>query len=154
MTWDIRAIAPSDSQSLGVWLNDIPDNPWPLSAVSDCVDKPDYYLRLCCHQSQAIGLCIANRVGPECNLLYIAVAPPQRQHGVGAALLDDLLNFCRKQNLESIFLEVRESNRAAIALYQRAGFVQVGLREHYYPAPISKASEREHALIFSLAIAQ
>lgn len=72
----------------------------------------------------------------------VAVAPDARRHGVASALLDV---FCRfgEVNLAFLTLEVRKSNTAAIALYGKHGFQQVGLRPGYYQHP------REDAVIMT-----
>ena len=72
----------------------------------------------------------------------IAVEEAARKHGVASALLDV---FCRfgEVNLAFLTLEVRKSNAAAIALYEKHGFEQVGLRKGYYQRP------REDAIIMT-----
>ena len=72
----------------------------------------------------------------------VAVEEAARRHGVASALLDV---FCRfgQANLAFLTLEVRASNTAAIALYQKHGFAQVGLRKNYYTNP------REDAIIMT-----
>ena len=64
----------------------------------------------------------------------VAVEPDARRHGVASALLDV---FCRfgEVNLAFLTLEVRASNQAAIALYEKHGFTQAGLRKNYYDKP-------------------
>ena len=72
----------------------------------------------------------------------IAVEPNARRHGVADELLDV---FCRfgEANLAFLTLEVRASNQAAIALYEKHGFTQAGLRKNYYEKP------REDAVIMT-----
>ena len=72
----------------------------------------------------------------------VAVSPDARRHGVASALLDV---FCRfgAANLAFLTLEVRKSNTAAIALYEKFGFRQAGLRPGYYQHP------REDAVIMT-----
>ena len=72
----------------------------------------------------------------------VAVEPDARRHGVASALLDV---FCRfgEANLAFLTLEVRASNQAAIALYEKHGFTQAGLRKNYYEKP------REDAVIMT-----
>ncbi len=65
----------------------------------------------------------------EAEVLNLAVAPSARRRGVALALI-------RALPLTNIFLEVRESNRAARALYQKAGFTEAGIRFGYYSNPV------------------
>jgi ribosomal-protein-alanine N-acetyltransferase len=67
----------------------------------------------------------------ECDLLNLAVAPSYRRQGIGRALIRGL--FESRQG--TIFLEVRESNQAARALYKSMGFQEVKLRLQYYQSP-------------------
>ena len=71
-------------------------------------------------------------------------APTER--GAGRAFQGPLLKVARQHGAETAFLEVRESNRRARALYRRLGFVEVGRRRDYYPA----LNGREDALVLSL----
>lgn len=71
----------------------------------------------------------------ESTLENMAVATHWQRQGVGKRLLAAGLLWCRAQASEAVFLEVRESNRAAIALYERAGFLSVGNRPGYYREP-------------------
>jgi ribosomal-protein-alanine N-acetyltransferase len=68
----------------------------------------------------------------EAELLNIGVAAAHQRKGLGRALLAAILAVAAERSLARVFLEVRASNLAAIALYQRAGFLQVGVRRGYY----------------------
>lgn len=68
----------------------------------------------------------------EAELLNIGVAATWQRKGLGRAILHEMLAVARNKNMHRVFLEVRSSNVAAIALYRSAGFVEVGLRRGYY----------------------
>ena len=82
-----------------------------------------------------LGFLVARRVVSEWELENIVVAPEVRRKGCGQCLLDALLAHAAETNSDSIFLEVRESNAAARALYHDAGFRQSGRRQSYYKNP-------------------
>ena len=63
----------------------------------------------------------------------IAVAPPHRRHGLGRSLMDAVLRELHGRRTAALFLEVDETNVAALALYRRLGFFEVGKRGGYYP---------------------
>jgi len=84
----------------------------------------------------------------EMHLLNITVAPAWQGRGLGQELLDTLQAMARAQSLGSMWLEVRESNHRARALYRRRGFSEAGLRRDYYPA----AGRREDAIVMRLPI--
>jgi len=74
-------------------------------------------------------------------LANIAIADGHRGRGLGALLLGRMLDVGRAQNVASVYLEVRSSNEAAVGLYERFGFVHIGVRKSYYNKP------REDALV-------
>ena len=82
----------------------------------------------------------------EAQLLNLTVAPPARRRGLGRRLLRRLLADARGAGSEQCFLEVRESNHAAIALYLREDFAPVARRAGYYP-PAAGTDRREDALV-------
>lgn len=82
--------------------------------------------------------------GDEAHILTIAVQPSWRGRGIGAWLLLRMCQEARGAGARTVSLEVRPSNRAALALYQGLGFRQVGRRRRYYP-------DKEDALILELA---
>lgn len=68
----------------------------------------------------------------EAELLTIGVAAAFQRQGLGGAMLAAVLAAAFARQLSRVFLEVRASNRGAIALYRRAGFLEVGMRRAYY----------------------
>ncbi len=90
-----------------------------------------------------LGYAVQCLVLDEATLLNIAVEPNAQGRGLGWRLLQQVLNSARDSGAVVCFLEVRVSNAPAIALYQRAGFSEVGRRKRYYAA----ADGREDALV-------
>lgn len=76
-------------------------------------------------------VCLA-AVPPEADVQTIAVAPRSQGRGLGRQLLDALLDEARRRGCTQVFLEVLDTNEAAIALYERAGFERQGRRRDYY----------------------
>ncbi len=95
-------------------------------------------------QGEPAGYVIASAAGGEAELLNISVAAGFQGQGIGHALLDFIVAQVQAQ-AEILFLEVRPSNRGAIALYHAHGFNEVGMRPDYYPAE----NGREDALILA-----
>lgn len=93
-----------------------------------------------------LGFLIARFQTPECELENIVVSPGARRKGVGKRLLNALLLAATEINCESLFLEVRESNRVARAFYENAGFRFHGRRKSYYSNP------DEDAILYRLAV--
>lgn len=68
----------------------------------------------------------------EAELLTIGVAASFQRKGLGGAMLSGMLAAAVEKGLTRVFLEVRAANLAAIALYRRAGFAEIGVRRAYY----------------------
>jgi ribosomal-protein-alanine N-acetyltransferase len=89
-------------------------------------------------ESEAPGIrafLVAQRVDAEWELENIVVARPARRRGLGGILLGEFVAHARAEKGREIFLEVRESNECARALYRKAGFEETGLRRSYYSDP-------------------
>ena len=71
-------------------------------------------------------------IPPEAELLRVAVRPKGRRRGAGRAMLNEMFRLLRLQQVATIYLEVSEINRSAIALYEKSGFVVTGNRPGYY----------------------
>ena len=78
------------------------------------------------------GYCCYSIVFEECELMRICTMPKYRRMGVAAGLLDDLIADARESGCETIFLEVRKSNKAAVLLYESRGFAYSYTRYTYY----------------------
>jgi ribosomal-protein-alanine acetyltransferase len=97
-------------------------------------------------ERQLCGFVIPRITDDECELENIVVTPGQTRHGTGSALLSEFFRRARAGGVQRIFLEVRESNVAARALYEKLGFVEHGRREEYYSDP------SEAAMLYSLSL--
>jgi len=73
--------------------------------------------------------------GDEAEVLLLGVDPARRRRGLGRLLLEAGLRLAASRGAARVFLEVRPSNRAALALYRAAGFEEVGRRRDYYRSP-------------------
>jgi ribosomal-protein-alanine N-acetyltransferase len=84
----------------------------------------------------------------EATLFNIAVDPAYQRRGLGRALLEHVIDEVEKRGVVTLWLEVRASNVAAIALYESLGFNEATIRRNYYPT----ADGREDAIIMALPI--
>lgn len=91
------------------------------------------------------GFILARQTLDEAEILTLAVDPSARRRGVGAALVSTALAAVAAAGATAMFLEVGESNEAAIGLYAVAGFTRIGLRRDYY-APGSHALAMRRSL--------
>ena len=86
-----------------------------------------------------LGYVVAMVAGQEAEIADLAVSPDARRRGIGRALIDRLLADLEAEGVESVFLEVRESNRGARALYESRAFRGIGRRRGYYRLPVEDA---------------
>lgn len=75
----------------------------------------------------------------EADVLNITVSGKVRNRGIGTNLMREILERAKKYGVTDVHLEVRESNEAAIHLYEKLGFVRDGIRKNYYTAPVENA---------------
>ena len=84
-------------------------------------------------------------IGEEAHMLNLAIHPDFRKKGVATHLLNYTIDFLKRRKAANFFLEVREGNRDAIALYRKFGFQMIGRRKRYY------VETNEDALVMHLA---
>jgi [ribosomal protein S18]-alanine N-acetyltransferase len=90
------------------------------------------YLRVATHRKKIIGYVDFWLVHDEMELISIAVDPRFKRRGVGESLMQEMLRFAHVNGAKAIYLDVRRSNETAQALYEKFGFVKVGVRRRYY----------------------
>lgn len=95
-----------------------------------------------------VGHICLRRILEELWVLNVAVDPAQRRRGHARALLERAMIWGKARELSSLWLEVRDSNAGARALYRSFGLDEVGRRPGYYP-PAPPATERETAILMS-----
>jgi ribosomal-protein-alanine N-acetyltransferase len=137
----IRLMQAADVEAVAKIERLVQSHPWSLKQFEEAVTA--YQSTVIEVQGQVVGFCILQPVLDEANLLLMAIDPAQQGRGLGYQLLDTSVAML-KNNPVQIFLEVRESNQAAIKLYEKSGFHQIDLRKNYYP---NSNGTKEHAII-------
>lgn len=95
--------------------------------------------------------CILFPAVDELHLLNITVSPHLRKLGLGKRMMAAIEGVAAQQNMPRIILEVRPSNKAALVLYQKLGYEQIGIRKNYYPASLETGT-REDAIVMAKSI--
>ncbi|MCX8959422.1 ribosomal protein S18-alanine N-acetyltransferase [Erwinia psidii] len=95
-----------------------------------------------------VAFAITQVVLDEATLFNLAVDPDFQRRGLGRELLQFLINALAARGIQTLWLEVRASNRPAIALYEQLDFNEVSVRRNYYPATTGK----EDAIIMALTL--
>ena len=109
------------------------DFPWSHGVFRDCL-LAGYQCLVLDREQRVIGYGILSIAAGEAHILNLCVDPLFRSHGYGERLLDEILQRSRTALVSEIFLEVRPSNKTALALYRKKGFHQVANRPAYYQA--------------------
>ncbi len=109
--------------------------PWSKKSLEDMFQVEGYHNFVARKQGAIRGYIGMKAVCGEADITNVAVDPLTRRQGVGAQLLQRLLTTAKEEEIRSVFLEVRESNQAAIQLYEQAGFRKIGQRKAYYDQP-------------------
>ncbi|HEY7404469.1 MAG TPA: ribosomal protein S18-alanine N-acetyltransferase [Candidatus Angelobacter sp.] len=86
-------------------------------------------------EAEVVGFIVGKQIDHECEIENVAVIAKARKRGLGTRLLGEFLELVRERGGREIWLEVRESNLAARALYEKWAFVEAGRRKAYYQGP-------------------
>ncbi|MDH3304614.1 MAG: ribosomal protein S18-alanine N-acetyltransferase [Gammaproteobacteria bacterium] len=105
--------------------------PWSHGVFRDCL-LAGYRCIVLIRQARVAGYGILSVAAGEAHILNLCVDPEFRSLGYGERLLDEILFRARSASVREVFLEVRPSNKMALALYRKKGFYQVANRPAYY----------------------
>ncbi|MDQ2765788.1 MAG: ribosomal protein S18-alanine N-acetyltransferase [Gemmatimonadota bacterium] len=122
-------------------------DPWSRSAFMELLGDPRVAFLIADASGTVCGYVVAWFVLDEGEIGNLAVHAEAGRQGVGARLLDGAIAAVRKARVDSLYLEVRDSNAGARALYASRGFAEVGRRREYYRRP------KEDALVLRLELA-
>lgn len=118
--------------------------PWSFGTLKN--NQGERYLNLkLIENNQIIGFAICQTVLDEATLFNIAILPSYQGNGFGKLLLNELIIQLKEKGVQTLWLEVRESNTARF-LYEKIGFNEVDIRKNYYPKP---SGGRENAVVMA-----
>ncbi|MBP1150972.1 MULTISPECIES: ribosomal protein S18-alanine N-acetyltransferase [Methylocaldum] len=140
----IRPMRRSDLKVVAAIEQSAYEFPWEPTTFRDC-----YTVGYCCwvgeRAGQVVSYGIASVGAGESHVLNLCVSPQNQGQGYGRLMLEKLMAVAKEHKAETIFLEVRPSNKPAIKLYHQLGFNEIGTRKGYYPA----RNGREDALVMA-----
>lgn len=129
---DAHAIYEIEQQSFSV--------PWRLESVlAELEGAANKLYMVICEENHIVGYAGAWLVYDEGQITNIAILPSARGKGYGSKLTKRLIDGCFSRGMHEIFLEVRISNLAALAMYRNLGFSVKGIRKEYYSEPTEDA---------------
>ena len=143
----IRRLLAKDAAAVSGILRASPEAvSWTEASVKEVLQWQGAFAIATEAQGRVSGFLIARQTGEEAEILNLAVARDNRRTGKGESLLTEAANSLRALGVSRVFLEVRESNQAAISFYKKHGFSAKGRREGYYRDPAEAALVMEKNL--------
>jgi len=143
----IRLMLPSDLKGVAQVEKAAYAYPWSLGIFRDCL-LAGYYSLVLDIDGRVTGYGIMSIAAAEAHVLNLCVHPDYQRLGYGRRMLNALLLKAQDSKVDKVFLEVRPSNEAALALYLSVGFERIGLRPGYYQAE----GGREDAVILAATL--
>ncbi|MDO4438825.1 MAG: ribosomal protein S18-alanine N-acetyltransferase [Eubacteriales bacterium] len=113
--------------------------------IKNMKNSYDNVLLLLSEKGEAIAYAVIRNLGIA-EILRIGVSPKYRRNGYASLIMNKIIDISKKNNAESLLLEVRSGNEAAIGLYRHFGFKEIDVRKKYYSKPV------EDALIMELVL--
>ena len=136
----LRPATPADAGAIAALERRSFSDPWSAESIRESIGMPWMFTHVAEDARGAVaGYVFCREIAGESELLNLAVAEGARRGGVGRELLAAALAWAEARGARETFLEVRASNAAAIALYEKAGFRAVGRRPDYYQRPVEDA---------------
>ena len=128
---DVAAIAEAEKE--------IFSDPWSEKDITAAISSEGSMCYSAIRDGRLAAYIIGRVIPPEGEIYRIATLPEYRRRGIAYRLLDYAVKTERGEGLESLFLEVREQNPSARALYSSYGFCEIGIRKNYYKNPSDNA---------------
>lgn len=109
--------------------------PWTEKSLSDELENENAHFLAAVFDGKVIGYVGVIEICGEADITNVAVLPEYRRCGIGEMLMKEAENGAVLRKCDSITLEVRVSNTAAISLYNKSGYKQAGIRKGFYEKP-------------------
>ena len=135
----LRRAVPSDAPLLAEMEMRCFSDPWSEDSLERVLANPAVYYLIAESGGTPVGYAGMTVVADECEIINIAVTESVRRCGIGYDMVQAVLDICRSSGVTSVFLEHRESNTAAAALYEKFGFTPYSVRRKYYRSPTEDA---------------
>lgn len=145
----VRLVMEADLNQIAAIEADSITDGWSRQSFTEAWNNPQVIALCACSTTdagQVLGYVFLYHAADEGEIPTIAVAENARRRGIGSALLDAAEESAASCGVKKIFLEVRESNAAARALYGKQHFTEVGKRKHFYEHP------QEDAVVMKLDV--
>ena len=135
----VRKMQPEDLLQVCEIEKDNFSLPWSEKSFLESMERNDTVFLVALNGEEVAGYLGCYCVAGEGEITNVAVKSSYRRQGIGGKLLETLYEEAKVLHTQEFFLEVRESNEAAIGLYARQGFVKEGVRKNFYEKPVENA---------------
>ena len=135
----VRRMLPEDLEEVCRIEKDNFTLPWSEKSFLESMERNDTLFLVALNGEEVAGYLGCYCVAGEGEITNVAVKSSYRRQGIGGKLLETLYEEAKVLHTQEFFLEVRESNEAAIGLYSRQGFVKEGVRKNFYEKPEKNA---------------
>lgn len=135
----IRTMQPDDLEQVCEIEKDNFSLPWSEKSFLESMERDDTVFLVALARGEVAGYIGCYCIAGTGEITNVAVKASQRRKGIGAMLLEKLYEEGAALDTQEFFLEVRESNEAAIGLYSRQGFIKEGIRKNFYEKPLENA---------------
>lgn len=137
--WQIRRMSAEDVAEVAALEAENFSRPWSLGAFEQLLSDENYVVLVLQEREMLAGYGVLLCAGEEADITNVCTAAPVRGQGVATALLTALMKEGSVRAVKEYFLEVRQGNQAARALYGKMGFREIGIRKDYYEEPRENA---------------
>lgn len=135
----IRPMQPEDLKEVSRIESETFSVPWSEQGFAASLEEEAACYLTVLYGGKIVGYCGMLQVLDEADITNVAVSRDYRGCGIGFAMLKELLRYGAQRGVAGFTLEVRESNAAAIALYEKLGFENCGIRKKFYEKPVENA---------------
>lgn len=132
----IRRMKPEDAQKVSVIEADNFSIPWSEKSFREAAARKENIYVVAEENGEILGYAGAWCVFGEADITNVCVRADSREKGIATKMLRFLIEEGVSIEIKTFFLEVRESNFAAIAFYEKFGFQKIGLRKNFYEKPV------------------
>lgn len=135
----IRQIVQSDAARVAELERECFPDPWSEAGIEEVIALPIGFGLVVECDGMVVGYVLTRWVADTAEILNLAIAESHRRRGLATSLLRQVMAGLAERGVGEVYLEVRESNRSAQALYRAHGFRPAGMRRAYYRRPVEDA---------------
>ncbi len=128
---DVPSVAKIEKEAFSV--------PFTESDILSYMESPIWHFLVAKQEDEVLGYISFTVILDECQIVNVAVSQDARKMGIGSRLLSYFLDYIKGMGVLSVYLEVRESNAPAIALYNKFNFSVSGISKNHYSKPTENA---------------